>query len=179
MIQRILCPTDLTVNSKSAVAYGFSLAKQNRAELVIFHATQFPRLSQFPCYELENYPYHRWAELVSRFKVDRLLGEAKHKVKHYLDTNFGVGSNGNPWKIRVALGRVADGIVLAALQEEVDLIVLSRRKVGTLSRLLTRSISATVGRDAPCPVVSIGPAKIIRPSLVCRSPLLGEIAQNL
>ena len=42
MSQRILCPTDLTVNSKDGVAYGLSLAKKNRAQLIIFHATLFP-----------------------------------------------------------------------------------------------------------------------------------------
>ena len=42
MIRRILCPTDLTENSRDSVSYVLRLASENAAELVIFHATGFP-----------------------------------------------------------------------------------------------------------------------------------------
>ena len=173
MIEKILCPTDLTVNSKESIAYGLSLAKENRAQLIVFHSTSFPLLTQYPSYELET--FHQWDQLVSRFKVDQLLSEAECKVKNFVHTNFRVESNGIAWKVRAALGRVAEEIVVAALKEEVDVIVLARRKVRTLSRLFTRSISAKVSRNAPCPVLSIGPAQFIRPSSQYRVPLLEEI----
>ena len=41
MSQRILCPTDLTVNSKTGLLTGSRWLK-NRAQLIIFHATLFP-----------------------------------------------------------------------------------------------------------------------------------------
>ena len=79
MSRRILCPTDLTVNSKDGVAYGLSLAKKNRAQLIIFHAAWFPRLSQYACCEME--PYYRWSQLLSKFKTDQLLKEAEYRVR--------------------------------------------------------------------------------------------------
>ena len=173
MIQKILCPTDLTVNSMESIVYGLSLAKENRAQLIVFHSTSFPRLAQYPCYELET--FQQWDQLVSRFKMDRLLAEAECKVKNFVHTNFRVESNGIAWKVRAALGKVAEEIVVAALKEEVDVIVLARRKVRTLTRRFARSISARVSRNAPCPVLSIGPAQIIRPSSQYRVPLLEEI----
>ena len=173
MIQKILCPTDLTVNSMESIVYGLSLAKENRAQLIVFHSTSFPRLTQYPCYELET--FQQWDQLVSRFKMDRLLSEAECKVKNFVHTNFRVESNGIAWKVRAALGKVAEEIVVAALKEEVDVIVLARRKVRTLTRRFARSISARVSRNAPCPVLSIGPAQIIRPSSQYRVPLLEEI----
>ena len=173
MIQRILCPTDLTVNSKDGVAYGLSLAKENGAQLIIFHTTSFPSLSQYPCCELE--PYYQWEQLVSKFKMDHLLAEAECKVKNFVCEKFGVESNGVAWKPRVALGRVSEEIVVAALQEKVDLIVLARRKGRSLTRLFTRSISETVSRNAPCPVLSIDATQFIRPLPVWRVPILGEI----
>lgn len=176
MIQRILCPTDLTVNSKDGVAYGFSLAKTNGAQLIIFHTTSFPSLSHYPCCELE--PYRRWEQLVSKFKMDRLLAEAECKVKTFVCEKFRVESNGIAWKPRVALGRVAEEIVVAALQEEVDLIVLTQRKGRSLTQLLTRSISERVSMNAPCPVLSIDATQFVRPSPVWRVPLLGEIGQS-
>lgn len=42
MKQTILCPTDLTMNSRDAVAYGFSLAKKNDAQLIISTQRRFP-----------------------------------------------------------------------------------------------------------------------------------------
>jgi nucleotide-binding universal stress UspA family protein len=173
MVQKILCPTDLTVNSKEGVAYGLSLARENRAQLIVFHSTSFPFLTQYPDYEVG--PFQRWDQLVSTFKVDRLLSEAESKVKTFLHTHFRIESNGNPWKVRTGLGKVAEEIVVAALKEEVDVIVLARRKAKALSRFLTRSISAKVSRYAPCPVLSISAAQIT-PSSRWRLPLLREAA---
>lgn len=176
MSQTILCPTDLTVNSKDGVAYGLSLAKKNDAQLIIFHATSFPSLSQYPCCELA--PFYQWEQLVSKFKMDHLLTEAECKVRNFVSEKLGVESNGVAWKPRVALGRVSEEIVAAALREEVDLIVLARRKGRSLTRLFTRSISQTVSRNAPCPVLSIDATQFIQPSRAWRMRLLGEIAQR-
>jgi len=176
MIQKILCPTDLTLNSMAGVAYGLTLAKENRAQLIVFHTTSFPRLSQFLYCELE--PFREWEQMVSRFKVDRLLAEAECKVKDFLSTKFRVASDGSAWQVRVALGKVTEEIVTAALQEEADIIVLARRKTRPLSRFFTRSISAAVSRNAPCPVISIGPSQFIRRSSVWRLAPLEGIGQR-
>ena len=98
MSQRILCPTDLTVNSKDGIAYGLSLAKKNRAQLIIFHATLFPRLSQYACCEVE--PYYQWSQLLSKFKTDQLLTEAECRVRQFVWATFGAESSGVAWKPR-------------------------------------------------------------------------------
>jgi Universal stress protein family len=176
MIQRILCPTDLTINSKHGVAYAFSLARRSGAQLIVFHATSFPTLSQYPCCELE--PYYQWDQFVSKFKMDHVLAEGEWKVRNFVCEKFGVESSGVAWNPRVALGRVAEEIVVAALQDEVDLIILARRKGRTVTRLFTRSISESVSRNAPCPVLSIGASPRIRPSPVSRLPILGEAVES-
>jgi hypothetical protein len=84
-------------------------------------------------------------------------------------------SDGVEWKPRITLGRVSEEILLAAFQQEVDLIVLARRKGRKLTRLFTRSISETVSKNAPCPVLSIDATQFVRLSLARRVPLLGEI----
>jgi universal stress protein A len=176
MSQRILCPTDLTVNSKDGVAYGLSLAKKNRAQLIIFHATLFPRLSQYACGEME--PYSRWSRLLSKFKTDQLRTEAEYRVRQFVWATFGAESSGVAWKPRAGLGRAAEEIVVAAIQEDVDLIVLSRRKKSALTRFFTRRIAETVSRNAPCPVLSIEAHQSTRSTPVWRVPVLGEIAES-
>jgi universal stress protein A len=175
MSRRILCPTDLTVNSKDGVAYGLSLAKKNRAQLIIFHAAWFPRLSQYACCEIE--PYYRWSQLLSKFKTDQLLKEAECRVRQFVCATFGAESSGVAWNPRAGLGGAAKEIVVAAIQEDVDLIVLSRRKKSTLTRFFTRSIAETVSRNAPCPVLSIEAHQSTRPAPVWRVPVLGETAE--
>lgn len=175
MSRRILCPTDLTVNSKDGVAYGLSLAKKNRAQLIIFHAAWFPRLSQYACCEIE--PYYRWSQLLSKFKTDQLLKEAECRVRQFVCATFGAESSGVAWNPRAGLGGAAEEIVVAAIQEDVDLIVLSRRKKSTLTRFFTRSIAETVSRNAPCPVLSIEAHQSTGPAPVWRVPVLGETAE--
>jgi len=175
MSRRILCPTDLTVNSKDGVAYGLSLAKKNRAQLIIFHAAWFPRLSQYACCEIE--PYYRWSQLLSKFKTDQLLKEAECRVRQFVCATFGAESSGVAWNPRAGLGGAAEEIVVAAIQEDVDLIVLSRRKKSTITRFFTRSIAETVSRNAPCPVLSIEAHQSTRPAPVWRVPVLGETAE--
>lgn len=175
MSRRILCPTDLTVNSKHGVAYGLSLAKKNRAQLIIFHAALFPRLSQYACCEME--PYYRWSQLLSKFKTDQLLKEAEGRVRQFACATFGAESSDVAWNPRAGLGGAAEEIVVAAIQEDVDLIVLSRRKKSTVTRFFTRSIAETVSRNAPCPVLSIEAHQSTRPAPVWRVPVLGEIVE--
>ena len=172
MIQKILCPTDLTANSKGGVTYAFSLAQRNRAQLVVFHAASFPSAWQIPC-ELDA--YYQWEQVASEFKMDRLVAEGERKVKSFVCEKLRLASNGVTWKPRVALGRVADEIVTAALQEEVDLIVMDRRRRSPLARVFTQGILERVSRNAPCPVLLIDAAKSIKRSGGWRMPALEQM----
>ena len=176
-MSRILCPTDLTVNSKDGVAYGLSLAKKNRAQLIIFHAAFFSRLSQYACCEME--PYYQWSQRLSKFKTDQLLKEAECRVRQFVCATFGAETSSVAWNPRAGLGGAAEEIVVAAIQEDVDLIVLCRRKKSALTRFFTRSIAETVSRNAPCPVLSIEAHQSTRAAPVWRVPVLGEITEIL
>jgi nucleotide-binding universal stress UspA family protein len=173
MAKKILCPTDLTSNSKDSVAYALSLARRNSAQLIVLHITSFPTLSQYPSCELGH--FYQWEQFARRFKTDHVFAEGERRVREFIREKFAAESDGVEWKPRIALGRVSEGILLAAFQEEVDLIVLARRKGSKLTRLFTRSISETVSRNAPCPVLSIDTTQFVRLSLARRVPLLGEI----
>ena len=175
MIQRILCPTNFTENSKTGIAYALSVAKENGAQLIIFHATSFPNFTQYPG---EPEGFYQWDRLVSKFKMDHVLAEAELKVRNFVRATFEIESNGVAWKTRVGLGNMAEEIVVAALQEEVDLIVLARSEKGTLARLFTRSISEAVSKSAPCPVLTIDATQAICHGRGWRAPAFREILQS-
>jgi nucleotide-binding universal stress UspA family protein len=175
MVRRILSPTDLTRDSRDSVEYALRLAKDNGAQLIVFHATSFPSWTQIPC-EVE--PFYRWEECVSKFKIDQLLADAERNVRNFVGKSFGAEANGLVWKTRVALGKIADEIVMAAVQEEVDLIVMARCKRGPLARTFALNVQEAVSSRAPCPVLSIDTTQFVRASYGWRLPLLGEIFQR-
>jgi nucleotide-binding universal stress UspA family protein len=92
--------------------------------------------------------------------------------------NFAIESRGVAWRVRAGLGNVAEEVVVAAVQEEVDLIVLARSEKGTVARLFTRSISESVSKNAPCPVVTIDAAQAICRRRGWRVPAFREILQS-
>ena len=176
MLRRILCPTDLTENSQDGVAYALRLAKENDAGLVIFHATVFPSCPRYLC-ELELYSQSQWDEWVSRFKIDQILADAERKVKSFIEAKFKAEAGGVAWEPRVGLGKVSEEIIAAAFQQEVDLIVMARCKRGMLARLLRSSITESVSRGVPCPVLSIDTTQFIGRSVGWKVPLLREFLQ--
>jgi nucleotide-binding universal stress UspA family protein len=175
MIRRILCPTDLAANSQDNVGYALRLAKENGAELIVFHATSFPTLNQYSC-ELDA--FYQWEPIVSTFKLEHLLADAERRVRTFVGARFGAESNHVAWRPRVALGAAAEEITRAALQEEVDLVVMGRCKKGRLARLFTGNIPEVVVRSVPCPVLSIDATQFIYPSRGWRLPELKGLLQN-
>ena len=175
MIRKILCPTDLSANSKVGIAYAISAAREREAELVIFHATSFPVEPLVHDYEVNLFLERN---LIPKFTVDQVLRQATSKLGYFVQGNFGNKVSGLKWKLAVGLGKVAKEIVTAACQEEADLIVMARRKRGMLGRLLSRSISEAVSREAPCPVLSICPPQIVRSWRGRRVPLIGGVMQG-
>ena len=175
MTHKILCPTDLTSNSQDSVAYALRLAKENGAQLIVVHAISFPSLCPLPC---ETESYYQWEQFVSQFRTDRLLADAEQGVRDFVEARFGADSDGVVWKPRVALGDVAEEIVRAAFQEEVDLIVMARCKRGAFARLFKRSMPEAVGSRAPCPVLSIDTTQFVSSSRAGRLPALRGLFQS-
>jgi nucleotide-binding universal stress UspA family protein len=177
MIRRILCPTDLTENSRDSVAYALRLAHENDAELVIFHATVFPDCNRYLC-ELELYSQSQWEEWVSRFKMQQILADAERKVKSFVEAKFKAEASGIALRPRVGLGKASEEIIAAAFQEEVDLIVMARGNRSMVARLLRSSITESVSRGAPCPVLSIDTTQFVGRSVGWRVPLLRQFFQT-
>ena len=175
MIQRILCPTDFTESSRDSVAYALQLAKENGAQLIVFHATSFPSAFQYPC-ELDR--YYLWEQWVSRFKMDQVLSLAERKLKNFVHATLGAEINRVVWKRSVALGKVSEEIVVAAFREEVDLIVMARSRRALLARIFTAGIPEAVSRSAPCPIVLVDATQVISFSRTWKLPVLRERFQS-
>jgi hypothetical protein len=117
-MQRILCPTDLTSDSKDSVAYALQIAKENDAQLTVFHVISFPDFRQYPCPELDT--YYQWEQVVSKFRMDQLLATAERRLKNFVGARLAIESKDVAWKPRVAFGKVAAEIVATAGKRRFD-----------------------------------------------------------
>jgi nucleotide-binding universal stress UspA family protein len=136
------------------MAYAISLAREHKAELVFFHVTQFPWRTLACSCPLDMLAVEEWRSQVT---VEHLLRIAASRIENFVQPKFGAKILGVSWTIRTSIGKVPREIVVAAVQEEADCIVMARRKRGILLRFLEPSVSTAVSANAPCPVMSLCP----------------------
>jgi nucleotide-binding universal stress UspA family protein len=152
-IKKILCPTDLSQNSAKGIEYAFFLSHDYGAEIVILHVTAFPSVPLAAAYPMDPLPSER--RFYAPPSVDQILRRARTRLDAFVKS-----LPNSRFQTRVTLGKPAQEIINAAFQEHTDLIVMAKRRLGTLRRLLSPSISEHVSRQAPCPVLSICPQQI-------------------
>ncbi len=149
MIRKILCPTDFSSHSKASIAYAISLAQENQAELLFLHVTSMAyQLTLFHQEELKR-------NHIPEFTVDWLVAQGTSQLNQFVRHNFDSQIRQLRWRTQINLGKVSSEIVRVAAHEDIDLIVVAKKKWGLMSRLFSRSISKPISRKARCPVVSI------------------------
>ena len=129
-IKRILCPTDLTVESDEALRYALALTRAYDAKLIVFHCT----------------PDTPGAGLVN--------GEAKALLEQSIIPHLGAGDPLNlDWEgVVVSDEDPGKAISEQAAELKVDLIVMRSRRRPHRAALLG-STAESVSRTAPCAVM--------------------------
>lgn len=130
----IICPTDFSSASDSALEYAAQLAKERGAKLVILHVEEPPIV--YAAGELYYGPPEP-----DRAAQEKMLQAIRPKsadpdIEH-----------------RFLSGTPAEGIVGAAAETGAELIVMSSHGRTGLSRLLLGSVAEVVVRKSPCPVL--------------------------
>lgn len=130
ILQRILCPIDLTPESDEALRYGIALAKAYDAELLVVHCADGYSVGGF----------NQRAQLVKRIESSVL--------KHLRFPTLAAFK----WQALLVNGDPKRAIVETAAERGVDMIVmLSRRR--PYAAALLGSTAESVCRIAPCPVM--------------------------
>jgi len=153
MIRKVLCPVDFSSQSKAGVAYAISLAQQNHADLVFLHVAAIPagEFHQMAVLFQENFKSNR----ASGSLVDKLFAQIKSKLNNFIGHNFDGQLSNVRWRAEVSLGKVASEVVHIAVSQDFDLIVVTNKLRGFVSRIFSASISESLIRMAHCPVVCI------------------------
>lgn len=157
-LNKILVPTDLSEHSRRALSYSCWLSAEDRADLLILHVAN--ELGAWEYYS-DDLPF---AELNGKaWPADRVLSEASLDLTRFLEHSIGDLNKAASASKRVIFGSVAERIAAVAEEERVDLIVMSPRRRRALRHLLFGSVTDTVTRISPCPVLSISAPLPSRP----------------
>ncbi len=136
MFKRIMVATGGSPWSTRAVEYAVNLARELGAQLYILHVVTSPSLI---------------SELLASVPFDRELKERGEKI---LDEASALARDrGINCETILKTGSVAENIVMAAAEKDVDLLVLGSRGEKGLMRGGLGSTASKVAASAPCPVL--------------------------
>jgi nucleotide-binding universal stress UspA family protein len=141
--RKILCPTDFSEGSRTAISQATEMAKQFRAAIYLLHAIsmQAPPLPTDPGYSFDMLETSKILDEQAR----KNLQEAAEQLKN-------AGLTTRPI---VVIGDAATAIVETAEREQVDLIVIATYGKTGWRRLAFGSVTEKVVRLATCPVLTL------------------------
>ena len=143
-IQRILLPTDFSTYSACATRYACELAEKFDAELHLLHTLE-AHVVPTPAFEMG---------LALPTYVNESRAAAEQSLAGVLDPRWSAG--------RKIIQAVIEGspkveIIRYARDRDIDLIVLATHGRTGLSHILIGSVTESVVRTAPCPVLTVRP----------------------
>jgi universal stress protein A len=142
-MKRIVCPTDFSTTSEAAIAEAERLASSVGAELVLLHVAVEAPL---------------WREGLYTPEVRKVFDSQRKWAAAALETRAAaLAGNGVRARVMVKSGLPWRQIIDTAREEDVDLIVIGTHGRGGLNRMLLGSVAERVVRQAPCPVMTVGP----------------------
>jgi nucleotide-binding universal stress UspA family protein len=156
-IKKILCPVDFSGTSSHATRYAVALAEKFDSELVLLHVEEPSELAMANYYGVSTSGFG----LVSTISTEVLAPprfEATEKVPaDDLDKMASELQSSRACRItmRRRIGKGFLEIILAAKDENVDLIVMGTHGRTGLSHVLMGSTAEKVVRMAPCPVLTV------------------------
>ena len=135
-IEKILVPIDFSDHSQSVLKVAESMARSERAELILAHVVEPVQ----PIATTAPYPH-----------VETAMVDANRDKLHSISPS----DPSTSFKHCLKQGSAGKGIVEIAEEERVDLIVMGTHGRRGLSRLLMGSVAEDVVRHAPCPVLTL------------------------
>jgi nucleotide-binding universal stress UspA family protein len=155
-IKKLLVPVDFSRESKRAVQYAAALARQISAEVVALHVIE--DLSENDGLLSFTFPAEAWPFFDAqqrRRPVDRLLRERALDLWNFLDG--AIQEPASPMVKRlVRVGSLREEIIVAARQENIDMIVLELRNRFLFRNRARRRLLKIIDR-LPYPVLLAPP----------------------
>lgn len=139
-LKTILVATDFSPASETALLYALAIAKRNGSRVLIANVVT------------ESY------QLISDDAQRRALDDAWRNAQSLVTEHFIAGRlDGVNNEIRIERGDVWDRLSALIATDNVGLLVLGTRGHRSIGKLLLGSTAENIFRQAPCPVLSVGP----------------------
>ncbi|MBI1822581.1 MAG: universal stress protein [Nitrospirae bacterium] len=138
-IKKILVPTDFSPESERLLKYAVMTAKSFGARIHLFHA-------------IEPFPYTTTDAFMVVDNSEALKSIADSLIKNFTSL---LRKQGIPVKASMSVGSPAREIVMKAVQEKVDLIIMGTHGRTGVEHVLLGSVAEKVVRMAKCPVLTI------------------------
>jgi universal stress protein A len=180
-IRKILAPTDLSEFSKIGVRYALTLARAVGAEVTVYRVVDYEDLIEggekmeekapdegidtvLPRMVKTAFDHYGEARAARSYYAPAVSPKAPEHyrlaLRQFLKDNFSDLMTEVTVHEEVELGRSDERIVEEAKKRASDLIVMSTHGRSALAHVLRGSVTEHVIRNAPCPVVAIGPESV-------------------
>jgi nucleotide-binding universal stress UspA family protein len=150
-LKRILCPTDLSNNSRKAVAFALSLANRYDATAFFLHVVDRPPRDAYD----ENA-----SAALAEAAIDDDEQEVREHVREAMEMLTADGNEAVPsdrLMYRVASGAITESILGAADDASVDMIVMGSHGRTTIKEFILGSEAERVVKKATCAVLVVKP----------------------
>ncbi|MGA7293426.1 MAG: universal stress protein [Terriglobales bacterium] len=141
VLKNILFATDFSDYSNAALPYALSVARRYGATLHAAHV--MPTMAQMVLFSPECWP--AMAEEADEERVKECVEELEKQFKEL------------PHDVLTPRGKVAEAIAGIIKKQKIDVLVLGTHGRTGLGKLFAGSVAEEIFRQAPCPVLSIGP----------------------
>jgi nucleotide-binding universal stress UspA family protein len=144
--RHLLCPTDFSAASSSAVQFALSLAAESDACLTLLHVLEWP-WHEPPQPSIEELPPEQG------FALAMFRRGSEERARRQLEAL--VPRTGPTVRVSVVSGTPYEQVLAAASRENTDLIILGVGRRSALNLALLGSTANHVVRAAECPVLTL------------------------
>lgn len=147
-ISNIICPIDLSRNSKRCLLYAIAIAQKYQANLHVMTAVA-PMSDLYPF----MMTHHEDQAMGNIYKdEDFFIQHRKTRFNEFLEEfNF----EDVPWIKHFKNGRPHQEIIKLAKNENAELIIIGSTGLSQLNRILLGSVAQKVIRELPCSIVTV------------------------
>jgi len=147
-IKKILACIDFSDYSLMTIAYAVELAKGTEIEIIVFNV-----INQRDINMVEMVRHYAPDKINVEDYIKDLKKERHGEIKAIIKENF--FDEKSRMAIKIDAGIPFECILNEIETEEIDLVVMSNKGRGNLSRVLFGSVAEKVFRHSPVPVVSV------------------------
>lgn len=148
-LKNILYATDFSLHSNAALPYALSLARKYSSSVLAVHVISLSPFSN-------STPTLAWQSVVAQAVNEAQEGMAKLEEKLKSVQHESVIRKGEFWKELTAI----------IAEKKADLIVVGTHGRTGMSKVLMGSVAERIFRQAPCPVLTVGPNVVGEPESV-------------